>query len=66
MIFDEAPWLYDRYRPGYPDAAVEALVGLAELRPGSTVLEVGAGTGQLTPEAFASTFTVALIRPRTR
>jgi hypothetical protein len=41
LIFDEAPSLYDRYRPGYPPAAVDALVELARLGPGARVLEVG-------------------------
>ena len=48
LIFDQAPWLYDRHRPGYPAAAVDALLELAKLRPGARALEVGAGTGQLT------------------
>lgn len=48
LIFDEAPWLYDRYRPGYPGAVVDALMKLACAGPGSQALEVGAGTGQLT------------------
>jgi SAM-dependent methyltransferase len=39
---------YDRSRPGYPDELVKDLVQLAELRPGSRVLEIGCGTGQLT------------------
>ena len=46
--FDEAPELYDRVRPGYPEEAVEDLATLARLRPGSRVLEIGCGTGQAT------------------
>ena len=46
--FDEAPELYDRVRPGYPDAVLDDLVALAGLRPGSRVLELGPGTGQAT------------------
>jgi ubiquinone/menaquinone biosynthesis C-methylase UbiE len=47
-IFDEVPWLYDHCGPGYPVAAIDALVDLAGFGPGSRVLEIGAGTGQLT------------------
>lgn len=40
--------LYDRVRPGYPQAMVDELVRAAGLGPGSRVLEIGCGTGQLT------------------
>ena len=40
--------LYDRARPGYPEDAVAAIVERLDLRPGRTVLELGAGTGKLT------------------
>src|SRR5262245_44080233 len=46
--FDGTADLYDRARPGYPDDAVAALVERLDLRPGRTVLELGAGTGKLT------------------
>lgn len=47
-IFDEAPELYDRVRPGYPEQLFDDLAALAALRPGSRVLELGCGTGQAT------------------
>jgi SAM-dependent methyltransferase len=40
--------LYDRARPGYPAALFDDLARLADLRPGSRVLEIGCGTGQAT------------------
>src|SRR6266498_4464925 len=46
--FDEVAELYDQARPAYPDALVQDLIELGCLAPGSRVLEIGCGTGQLT------------------
>jgi SAM-dependent methyltransferase len=46
--FDEVAELYDRARPDYPPGLVDDLARLARLGPGSRVLEIGCGTGQLT------------------
>jgi SAM-dependent methyltransferase len=48
--FGAVPELYDQARPEYPDAVYDDLAELAELRPGSRVLEIGPGTGQATGE----------------
>ena len=45
--FDAAASDYARYRSGYPDEVVDDVVTAAELHPGSRVLEIGCGTGQL-------------------
>jgi SAM-dependent methyltransferase len=45
--FDAAASDYARYRSGYPDEVVDDVVAASRLRPGSRVLEIGCGTGQL-------------------
>jgi SAM-dependent methyltransferase len=47
-IFDEAPELYDRARPSYPQQLFDDLAGLTAIGPESRVLEIGCGTGQAT------------------
>lgn len=47
-LFDAVAGQYDATRQGYPDAIIETLLTTAGLGPGSTVLEIGCGTGQLT------------------
>jgi SAM-dependent methyltransferase len=46
--FDDAAELYDRARPGYPEALYDDLFALAGLRHGDRVLEIGPGTGKAT------------------
>lgn len=47
-VFDEDPDLYDRIRPSYPAALVADLVDIAGIGEGTSILEVGCGTGQAT------------------
>jgi MOSC domain-containing protein YiiM/SAM-dependent methyltransferase len=46
--FEGATDAYERGRPDYPADAVRAIVDQLDLRPGRTLLELGAGTGKLT------------------
>lgn len=39
---------YERGRPGYPADAARVITEVLDLRPGRTILELGAGTGKLT------------------
>lgn len=59
--FDEAPELYDRVRPAYPEVLFDDLVGLAGLERGSRVLELGCGTGQATVPLARRGFAVVAV-----
>ena len=54
---------YERGRPGYPDAAVEAVVALAKLTPGATIADLGAGTGMSSAPFLARGFRVLGVEP---
>ena len=43
--FGDLAELYQRYRPSYPEALVDWIVGQAELARGAVVADVGCGTG---------------------
>jgi SAM-dependent methyltransferase len=63
LVFGEVAELYDRHRPTYPDVVVDDLVKLAGLRPGSLVLEIGAGTGKATMLFAARGMRVVAVEP---
>ena len=49
-LFNAVAELYDASRRGYPKEIVDFMITTARLAPGSAVLEVGCGTGQLTQQ----------------
>ena len=46
--FDNEVAMYQKFRPGYPEAMLDAMVQHAGLLPTARVLEIGCGTGQAT------------------
>lgn len=63
LVFGEVAELYERHRPAYPDAVIDDLVELAGLSAGSTVLEIGAGTGKATSMFAARGMGVVAVEP---
>jgi SAM-dependent methyltransferase len=62
-VFNEVPELYDRVRPGYPHELFADLVGITGMDEGSSVLEVGSGTGQATRSLAALARSVTAVEP---
>ncbi len=46
--FDEAADYYDQYRPSYPQALIDKIIGESKLEDSAQILEVGAGSGKAT------------------
>jgi len=65
-VFGSAAAEYDRTRPGYPSRLVESIARRARLHPGSRVLEIGCGTGQLTRSLVRRGYHVHAIEPDPR
>jgi SAM-dependent methyltransferase len=54
---------YTRYRPGYPQAAIELLQARCGLSPAAVVADIGSGTGILTAQLLASGARVIAVEP---
>ena len=62
-LFDEVPELYDRVRPTYPDELFADLAAMAGIVAGSSVLEIGCGTGQATTSLAGLGCAVTAVEP---
>ncbi len=61
--FEAGAAAYELARPGYPPAALEALVAALGIGPGSRVCDLAAGTGKLTRELAELGASVVAIEP---
>jgi SAM-dependent methyltransferase len=66
LAFNEVPALYDRFRPGYPIGAIDALLELASVPDRGRVLEIGPGTGQLTMPLAVRGYAITALEPGPR
>lgn len=63
LAFGRSADLYDRMRPSYPAAAIDAVIAFGSLRPPGPILEVGAGTGKATVLLARRGFDVVALEP---
>jgi|HubBroStandDraft_6_1064221.scaffolds.fasta_scaffold09485_2 SAM-dependent methyltransferase len=63
LAFGRVAELYERARPAYPPAAIDALIAAGALHAGDRVLEVGAGTGKLTRMLVERGLAVTALEP---
>jgi len=54
---------YREGRPGYPPALIDHLIGVARLNPGEHIVELGAGSGQLTSTLSGRGYSITAVEP---
>src|SRR5689334_7998623 len=65
-VFDEVAEQYEKVRPSYPTALVDAACAVGGLRPGARVVEVGCGPGKLTVALAGRGLSVDAVDPGLR
>jgi len=66
LAFDSVAEIYDLGRPRFSTVVIDHLTEDAQLNPGDVILEIGAGTGQLTEGLVAAGFGVTALEPGAR
>jgi SAM-dependent methyltransferase len=61
--FGAQAFAYDRYRPRYPEALFDDILGVTDTTTGATVIEVGAATGIATEPLVRRGLSVTAIEP---
>jgi len=64
--FDRNAEQYDAARPGYPEAAIDAVIARSGIEPGGRIVEVGAGTGKATEPFARRGYSVVALEPGAR
>ena len=62
-MFNRMVGYYDKYRPGYPQDIVDAIINKASLARGSKLLEIGAGSGKATAQFADYGFEILCVEP---
>lgn len=62
-MFNSAAEYYDKFRPGYPQRIVDTLINECNLKKGSKILEIGAGSGKATAQIAGNGFDILCIEP---
>jgi SAM-dependent methyltransferase len=63
ISFDETADLYDEVRPGYADSIIESIVSGSAVPPHGRLLEISAGTGQITVPLAARGYRIRALEP---
>ena len=63
VIFNKAAAYYDKYRPSYPQEIIDILISESGVSKGSSLLEIGAGSGKATSQFADKGFDMLCIEP---